>query len=94
MPEREKPGLPTKPTVDDVFEKMKQIDIDKVAAAYEERNKEIDTMLAELQDVLDDGKITDWEIDFVNSITDWRGNGRDITINQHLNITVYLLIYA
>lgn len=72
------------PTQEDVVEQMKKIDIDKVAKAYEERNKSADIWLAELQDVLDDGRVPDWEIDFVNSITDWRGKDRDITARQYI----------
>ncbi len=66
------------------MDKLGQVDVDKVAKAYEERNNETDTMLSDLQDWIDeaDRKFSDWEIDFINSITDWRENDRDITIPQ------------
>jgi len=69
----------------DLLVKTGKVDMDKIAKAFDDRNNDTDNMLSDLQDWIDDPdkKFTAWDIDFVNSLTDWRERKRDITIPQY-----------
>lgn len=77
---------------------LTRAEIDKTLAdaeakvhAQRERNEKADEMLSDLQENEHLLKMSTWEVDFMNSLTDWRGDEKNITDKQYETL---LKVYA
>ncbi len=61
------------------------VDMNKALEAGEERNLKTDEMLSDLMDNLEEIK-TVWDYDFINSLTDQRDKGINVTLKQYEQI--------